>query len=140
MCTCASIDRRRTYVVHTLALTLLTGGLGGWAWFTTFPEHYFRGYPVLPVFFFLLGVGMVDVVERCRKSIPQKSALMYLLIRMGRTLLSLVFLLTGCLAIRGEALKFTLAFAVFYVIYLAYDTWFFGVRGNKNFDKSNISR
>ena len=65
---------------------------------------------------------------------PQKTALMYLLARMGRTVLSLIFLLAYCIGKPEEALKFTIAFAVCYVVYLMYDTWFFGVRGNKKFE------
>ncbi len=135
MCPSASTNMKRTYCLHTLALTLLVGGLGGWGYFTVFPRHYFSGYLILPIFFFLLGIGMMNVVEKCRKAMPQKLALMYLLARMGRTLLSLLFLLVYCIVMREEALKFTLAFALFYVIYLAYDTWFFGAKGNRILEK-----
>lgn len=134
MCPCASTNIKGSYILQTFLLTVLIGGMGGWGYFTLFPGHYFQGYPALPVFFFLLGAGMVNVEEWCRKTMPQKQAMMYLLIRMSRTLLSLVFLLVCCIAMREEALKFTLAFAVYYIIYLAYDTWFFGVRGNKKFE------
>lgn len=131
MCPSASTNVTRAYLLQTFILTVLAGGLGGWMYFSAFPGHYFSGYPALPAFFFLLGTIQVSIVEKCRKAMPQKLALMYLLVRMGRTVLSLVFLLACCIVLREEALRFTLTFAAFYVIYLAYDTWFFGVKGNK---------
>ena len=81
---------------------------------------------------------MVSVVEKCQRTMPQKTALMYLLARMGRTVLSLIFLLAYCIGKPEEALKFTIAFAVCYVVYLMYDTWFFGVRGNKNIQNNKM--
>ncbi len=69
---------------------------------------------------------------------PQKTASMYLLARMGRTVLSLIFLLAYCIGKPEEALKFTIAFTVCYVVYLMYDTWFFGVRGNKNIQNNKM--
>ncbi len=130
-----STKTMRSYLLQTFALTILVGGVLGWIYFSVFPEHYFQGYPALPVFFFLLGAGTVGLMEKWGMTMPQKITLMYLLARMGRTILSLVFLLVCCITAHEEAFRFSLAFAVFYVIYLIYDTWFFGVKGNKKIDK-----
>ena len=130
-----STKTMRSYLLQTFALTILVGGVLGWIYFSIFPEHYFQGYPALPVFFFLLGVGTVGLMEKWGKTMPQKITLMYLLARRGRTILSLVFLLVYCITAREEAFRFALAFVVFYMIYLIFDTWFFGVKGNKKIDK-----
>ena len=61
-----STKTMRSYLLQTFALTILVGGVLGWIYFSVFPEHYFQGYPALPVFFFLLGAGTVGLMEKCQ--------------------------------------------------------------------------
>ena len=91
---------KRNYLWQITLLTVLIGGIGGWAYYSVFPHHYFGGYPLIPIFFLTFGVFMI-------------------------MLASIIVMLVYCVAVREEAKEFLLTFIVNYLIYLIYDSWFF---------------
>lgn len=116
---------KRNYLLYTALLTTLIGGVGGWAYYIFNPQHYFSGYPLIPLFYFVWGVLMIHWVERCRYRMPKQLSLVYLLIRALRMLVSVAVMLAYCIAVREEARAFLLTFIANYIIYLSYDSWFF---------------
>lgn len=116
---------KRNYLLHTALLTALIGGVGGWAYYMFNPHHYFSGYPLIPLFYFVLGALMIYVVERCRYRMPERLSMVYLLIRALRMIVSVLVMLVYCIAVREEARAFLLTFIANYIIYLSYDSWFF---------------
>lgn len=116
---------KRNYLLQLSLLALLVGAAGGWAYFSAFPEHYFGGYPLIPLFFFLLGVFTISMTEMCRQRMPQKMLQVYLLVRVVRMLLAIMVMLVYGVAVRHEAKAFLLTFIANYLIYLIYDSWFF---------------
>lgn len=116
---------KRNYLVQTALLTILTGGVGGWIYFSIFPHHYFGGYPLIPVYYFVFGAFVISMVDSCRHRMPGRLLQIYLLIRVMRMLVSILVMLIYCLVVRQEAKEFLLTFILNYVIYLTYDTWFF---------------
>lgn len=89
------------------------------------PHHYFGGYPLIPLFFFIFGAFMISMVESCRRRMPGRMLQIYLLMRVMRMLVSMIVMLTYCVAVRQEAKLFLLTFIANYLIYLIYDSWFF---------------
>lgn len=104
---------KRNYLWQVALLTVLVGGIGGWVYYSVFPHHYFGGYPLIPAFFLVFGVFMINMVESCRYRMP------------GRMLASIIVMLVYCVAVREEAKEFLLTFIANYLIYLTYDSWFF---------------
>ena len=113
---------KRNYLWQITLLTVLIGGIGGWAYYSVFPHHYFGGYPLIPIFFLTFGVFMINMVESCRH---RRMLQIYLLMRVMRMLASIIVMLVYCVAVREEAKEFLLTFIVNYLIYLIYDSWFF---------------
>lgn len=72
---------KRNYLLHTALLTVLIGIVGGWAYFSINPHHYFGGYPLIPLFFFVFGVFMINMTESCRHRMPGRMLQIYLLMR-----------------------------------------------------------
>ena len=107
---------KRNYLWQVALLTVLVGGIGGWAYYSVFPHHYFGGYPLIPIFFLVFGVFMISMVESCRHRMPGRMLQIYLLMRVMRMLASIIVMLVYCVAVREEAN---------YLIYLIYDSWFF---------------
>ena len=105
---------KRNYLWQVALLTVLVGGIGGWVYYSVFPHHYFGGYPLIPAFFLVFGVFMINMVESCRYRMPGRMLQIYLLMRVMRML-----------ALREEAKEFLLTFIANYLIYLTYDSWFF---------------
>lgn len=116
---------KRNYLFYTALLTILVGGVGGWAYYSVFPHHYFSGYPLIPVFFYIFGVFMVSMIENCRKRMPKRMLQIYLLMRVMRMLVSMTVMLVYCIAVREEAKDFLLTFIANYLIYLIFDSWFY---------------
>ena len=103
---------KRNYLLHTALLTVLIGIVGGWAYFSINPHHYF-------------GVFMINMTESCRHRMPGRMLQIYLLMRVMRMLVSMIVMLVYCVAVREEARAFLLTFIANYLIYLIYDSWFF---------------
>ena len=116
---------KRNYLLHTALLTVLIGIAGGWAYFSINPHHYFGGYPLIPLFFFVFGVFMINMTESCRHRMPGRMLQIYLLMRVMRMMVSMIVMLVYCVAVREEARAFLLTFIANYLIYLIYDSWFF---------------
>lgn len=116
---------KRNYILQVALLTLLIGGVGGWIYYSIFPHHYFSGYPLIPIFFFVFGVFMISMTETCRHKMPGRMLQIYLLMRVIRMIVSIIVMLVYCVAVREEAKEFLLTFIANYLIYLIYDSWFF---------------
>lgn len=116
---------KRNYILQVALLTLLIGGAGGWIYYSIFPHHYFSGYPLIPIFFFVFGVFTISMTETCRHKMPGRMLQIYLLMRVMRMIVSIIVMLVYCLAVREEAKEFLLTFIANYLIYLIYDSWFF---------------
>ena len=116
---------KRNYILQVALLTLLIGGVGGWIYYSIFPHHYFSGYPLIPIFFFVFGVFMISMTETCRHKMPGRMLQIYLLMRVIRMIVSIIVMLVYCVAVREEAKEFLLTFIANYLIYLIYDSCFF---------------
>lgn len=116
---------KRNYLLQSLLLTLLLGGIGGVFYYSINPEHYFGGYPIIPLFFWTGGVFTIQMVEMCRRHSPKHLLQIYLLIRMLRMLLAIIVMGVYCVAVRQEVRAFVMTFIINYFIYLIHDSWFF---------------
>lgn len=116
---------KRNYLFQTTLLTVLVGGIGGWVYYSINPHHYFGGYPLIPLFFYIFGIFMISMVETCRHRMPGRMLQIYLLMRVMRMLASFIVMLIYCVIVRAESKGFMLTFIANYLIYLIYDSWFF---------------
>lgn len=116
---------KRNFLSQLLLLTLVVGGGGAAVLHYLCPGHYFGGYPFIPVYFFLFGLFEISMFDACRKYAPQKLLLLYMAVKVMKMVLSVIFLVVYCLAVREEAKLFLLTFIAYYVVYLVYETWFF---------------
>lgn len=116
---------KRNYLLQSALLTLLVGVAGGGLYFTFFPHHYFSGYPLIPLFFFIFGVFAISMIEMCRRRTPKYMLQIYMLLKVMRMLLSIIVMVVYCVAAREEVREFLLTFIANYLIYMVYDSWFF---------------
>ena len=72
---------KRNYLLHTALLTVLIGIVGGWAYFSINPHHYFGGLPLGSLFFFVFGVVMVNITQKFRHPMAVLKFEIFLLIR-----------------------------------------------------------
>lgn len=116
---------KRNYLSLLALLTLSVGVAGGLVYFHFFPHHYFGGYPLIPAFFFVLGLCTIHMTEMCRCHAPARMMWMYLAVRLLRMLAASMMMLVYCLAVRQEIRAFLMTFIANYLIYLTFDSWFY---------------
>ena len=126
---------------HTL-LMLVAGWTIGPAIATWWPERYFGWYPFIPVFFYIFGWYTISMFEACRRFAPQKIQLVYLGSKAIKMVFSLMVLLIYALKVGEHKVEFFLTFFGFYLITLAFESWFFYKyeRGNKKTPQCHSER
>lgn len=105
---------KRNYLLHTAILSVAMG-----------VGDYFVGFPLVPLFFFLVGVFVINMTETCRLRMPKRMLQVYLLARVLRMVLAMMVMLVYCVAVRQEVKLFLITFIINYLIYLIYDSWFY---------------
>ena len=124
---------KKLFVTWFTLLILVSGWTIGPVLATWFPEHYFEWYPFIPVFFYIFGWFVISIFETWRRYAPQKMQLAYLGTKAIKMLFSLVVLLIYAVKVEEKIVEFFLTFFAFYLISLAFESWFFYryERGNK---------
>lgn len=111
-------------IIHTLLLFVL--GLGGWIVLKfVFPETEVKGYYIIPLFFYLMGVVLFWRFRKISISKPSKTTNMYMQMRVIKMLISLTGLLVYWLVNKPGIRPFAMVFAVFYLLYLIWETFLF---------------
>ena len=116
---------KKLFVTWFTVLILVSGWTIGPILATWFPEHYFEWYPFFPVFFYIFGYFDISIFEFCRRYAPQKMQLVYLGTKAIKMLFSLMVLLIYAVKVEEKKVEFFLTFFAFYLISLAFESWFF---------------
>ena len=110
-------------VLLKLVLILTTLMLSAYFLFTYFGEGYYPSYLfIIPLYFLLEGFVLFAVVGESEKKKQLPSPLKQILLRAIKMFSCIIVLIVGLLLDRAHAAGFSLAFAVFYVIYLIFET------------------
>ncbi|MEG1562840.1 MAG: hypothetical protein RR365_03810 [Bacteroides sp.] len=121
-----SITKRNFLAILTL-FTVVLGGVGALMLHYLTPGHYFGGYPLIPVYFYLYGVFYIYMFDACRYHAPKKMVMLFMGTKVLKMLTSVFLLIIYCVAVPDSAVAFLLTFVAFYLGYLIYESWFFFV-------------
>lgn len=112
-------------VLQLPAIIIIAGAVGWLLLYWVFPAIYFRWYPVIPVYFTLLGIALSIVMSRYSKRKPVKIMMVYLLSRAIKIVLTAggFFLYYGLIGEDTTAMLLTTL--VFYLLFLFIETWVF---------------
>ena len=88
---------KRNFLSYLTILTLVGGGLGALVLHYLEPGHYFGGYPLIPVYFYIFGVFYIYMFDACRRHAPDKMVMLFLIAKVLKMIIS-VFLLIIYLA------------------------------------------
>lgn len=120
-----NISRAKQNLVGLLtSFTLLCGFGGAILLHEAFPGSYFEGYPVIPVYFYLFGLGSIYAFNICRRKAPQRLLMLYMALKVAKMILSILLLLIYCVVV-GVEVTVLFTFLAFYLLYLIYDACFF---------------
>ncbi|MCE5204521.1 MAG: dolichyl-diphosphooligosaccharide--protein glycosyltransferase subunit 2 [Porphyromonadaceae bacterium] len=104
----------------------LVAGFGMWfilKWL--FPQTLVKGYPVIPIFFYLLGLVFIYVFNHNSPEKPGKVVNTYMLMRMIKIFISAVILLIYWIVDKINIRNFALIFVIFYIINLIWETYIY---------------
>lgn len=116
---------KRNFLVFLTLFTLVTSGMGALILHYCVPGHYFGGYPLIPVYFFIFGVFYIYMFDACRRHAPEKMLHLFLVVKVLKLLVSVFLMVIYCVTVPDSATEFLLTFMSFYLGYLIYESWFF---------------
>ncbi len=108
-----------TFINVALGVTL--GGL----LYTIWPNHYFRWYPSIPVFYWIMGLAMAFFLDRVKKKHGDMIVTIYMIVRLCKFIIALTFLWLYATLVEEHVKSFGLTLMLFYFIYLVLETYTF---------------
>jgi len=109
-----------------LTVVMFVCGCGVW-WLlqTLLPTSYFNWYPVIPGFFYLMGLVFITVITHDYKENQRKLVNLYMIIKLCKVAASLVLGSIYLIFVKEQIKDFSIVFIGFYLLYLGIETYFF---------------
>lgn len=104
-----------------LTVGLVLGGLLYLLW----PDHYFKWYPSIPVFYWLVGLTMAYFLDRAKRNHEDMIVTIYMIVRICKFIVALAFLWLYVVFVGEFVRTFGLTLMLFYFIYLVLETYTF---------------
>jgi hypothetical protein len=110
-------------MIVPLLVTMAVASVAGWLLLGyAMPQHYFPLYPVIPIYFMVLGLVMSILIWRWRKLDGKKIVNAYMAMRGVKMALTLAGIGIYFVLEDEWQVEFALTTAVFYLIYLFVET------------------
>lgn len=87
------------------------------------PEHYFKWYPSIPVFYWLMAIAMAFFLNMVKKKKGDVTVTTYMVVRFCKFTLALVFMWLYATLIGEHLRTFGFTLMLFYFIYLGMETY-----------------
>lgn len=108
-----------TWIYSVFGVAL--GGLLNTIWHT----HYFAWFPAIPIYFYLLEITMLIVLEKANRKRPDSVVTSYMITRLVKLILTIVFLWVYMVFIGDSLRSFALTVMLFYFICMFFETYMF---------------
>jgi hypothetical protein len=120
------ITRAKYKYILVYLCVLLLAALGGfYALHSWIPGHYFSGYPLIAIYFSVLGAVHFCLFDLYDSYTQRKKLLFFMVLKALKLILSGILLAVYCLFVRTLITEFAFTFAAFYLITLLVETAFF---------------
>lgn len=106
-----------TFINATVGIAL--GGL----LYTIWPEHYFKWYPSIPVFYWLTAMAMTYFLDSVKRKKGDMTVTTFMVVRFCKFTLAIVFLWLYAQVVNERLKMFGLTLMLFYFIYLGMETY-----------------
>lgn len=108
---------KKLFILYTIII--LVAGWGGWGILHALPrQNNLSLYPVIPVFFYLLGIATIYTFTHINRDNPRKVTNIYMVFKLMKFILSAIFVVI-ILSVAKESPKvLLLTFAAYYFIYI----------------------
>ena len=116
--------RRKFILLLTLFVVII--GFGSWlVLIHFFPHLAFFDYPIIPIFFLIIGVTSIYILTGLKIDKPNRLLNTFMLIRGVKMFLALVLTTIYWLVDRAEIKSFAIMMVVFYLCYLFLETYIY---------------
>lgn len=122
--TIAQVSKRKFLPAITVVFLLL-GSILGFVLHKFAPQLYFDYYPVIPLTYFVMGVGLVVALNRSKTTSSQKLITLYMILRGLKLLITFLLGLLYVVFVNDNDRAFLLILALFFFLYLIIETWVF---------------
>ena len=106
-----------TFINVAIGVTL--GGL----LYTIWPDHYFKWYPSIPIFYWVMAIAMTYILDRNKKKNGDVTITAFMVVRFCKFTLAVVFLWLYAALVRENLRMFGFTLMLFYFIYLGLETY-----------------
>ena len=106
-----------TFINVAIGVTL--GGL----LYTIWPDHYFKWYPSIPIFYWVMAIAMTYILDRKKKKNGDVTITAFMVVRFCKFTLAVVFLWLYAALVRENLRMFGFTLILFYFIYLGLETY-----------------
>jgi len=115
---------RGYFILLFTAIMLLLGWAGWWLLTAILKDSYFTWYPIIPVFFYSMGVLTIfDLTKRTQDS-ERQLVNKYMLMKLFKIAAAVLIFALYYFAVNEMIMQFTSVFVSYYVVYLFIETYF----------------
>lgn len=120
------MKKLRLRFIILLIFFIVIVGFGGWLILIHFfPEMAFYDYPIIPIFFFMIGFVSINVLTRLKINKQNTLLNTFMLIRGIKMLLAVILTTIYWLTDRAEIKSFAIMLVAFYLCYLFLETYIY---------------
>ena len=118
------MKKLRQKFIILLTLFIVIVGFGGWLILIHFfPDLAFKDYPIIPIFFFPVGLVSINVLTRLKINKQNTLLNTFMLIRGIKMLSAVMITVIYWLSDRAEIRSFAIMLVAFYLCYLFLETY-----------------
>ena len=111
-------------IIHTVVMAVT--GVGVWLLTVAyFPALQAKGYVVIPLFFYLLGIIFITQFRRSAITHPVKMVNLYMLLKVIKVFVSFITILIYWFIHKAGLRSFVIIFIIFYLIDLVWETYIY---------------
>lgn len=133
------MNKLKLKLIIILTLFVIIIGLGSWmVLIHFFPELAFADYPLIPVYFYVVGLISISLLSRVNYDNSMKLLNKLMLIRGFKILITMLLGLVYWILDRSEIRSFAIMLAAFYLFYLFFEIYIFAQI--EKWHRNNIDR
>lgn len=106
-------------------INVAVGVAAGGLIYTIWPDHYFKWYPAIPAFYWVMAVAMAYFLDRVKKRHGDMIVSIYMIVRLCKFVIAVIFLWLYATLVGDHVKCFGLTLMLFYFIYLVLETYTF---------------
>ncbi len=116
--------KNKLLLIFTLVI-LITGWGGWWFLYSFLKLENIALYPLIPSFFLVNGLSVINVLTNINRDNPQRVVNIYMIIKLSKFFLSALMIIILYVLLKEKARELIFTFGAFYFLYMLMELYFF---------------